>query len=78
MTIYALSTPPGRGAIAIIRLSGGHTQKVVEKLTGKASPEPRLAALRVLSDPETGDPIDSGLVLFFQLSLIQITETTRH
>ena len=66
MTIYALSTPPGRGAIAIIRLSGGHTQKVVEKLTGKASPEPRLAALRVLSDPETGDPIDSGLVLFFQ------------
>ena len=66
MTIYALAAPPGRGAIAIIRLSGGHTQKVVEKLTGKASPEPRLAALRVLSDPETGDPIDSGLVLFFQ------------
>ena len=35
MTIYALSTPPGRGAIAIIRLSGGHTQKVVEKLPAK-------------------------------------------
>ncbi len=66
MTIYALSTPPGRGAIAIIRLSGGYTQKIVEKLTGKALPEPRQAALRVLSDPETGDPIDSGLVLFFK------------
>jgi tRNA modification GTPase len=66
MTIYALSTPPGRGAIAIIRLSGGYTQKIVEKLTGKALPEPRQAALRVLSDPETRDPIDSGLVLFFK------------
>ena len=66
MTIYALSTPPGRGAIAIIRLSGSHTLKTVEKLTGKPVPEPRQATLRVLSDPKVGDPIDSGLVLFFQ------------
>src|SRR5271155_1426127 len=28
-TIYALSTPPGRSAIAIIRVSGPSTQKVV-------------------------------------------------
>ena len=66
MTIYALSTPPGRGAIAIIRLSGSHTLKTVEKLTGKPVPEPRQATLRVLSDPKVGDPIDSCLVLFFQ------------
>jgi len=66
MTIYALSTPPGRGAIAIIRLSGRHTATTLEKLTGKPVPQPRQAALRVLSDPETGDPVDSGLVLFFQ------------
>ena len=28
-TIYALSTPPGRSAIAIIRVSGPSTRKVV-------------------------------------------------
>ena len=66
MTVYALSTPPGRGAIAIIRITGGQTVTTLEKLTGRSVPQPRQAALRVLSDPETGDPIDSGLVLFFQ------------
>ena len=66
MTIYALSTPPGRGAIAIIRITGSHTATTIEKLTGKPVPQPRQAALRVLSDPGTGDSIDSGLVLFFQ------------
>ena len=66
MTVYALSTPPGRGAIAIIRITGSHTATTLEKLTGKPAPQPRQAALRVLSDPGTGDPIDSGLVLFFQ------------
>ena len=66
MTVYALSTPPGRGAIAIIRITGSHAATTLEKLTGRPVPQPRQAALRVLSDPGTGDPIDSGLVLFFQ------------
>ena len=65
MTVYALSTPPGRGAIAIIRITGSDTATTLEKLTGRPVPQPRQAALRVLSDPGTGDPIDSGLVFFF-------------
>ena len=65
-SIYALSTPPGRGAIAIIRITGSHTATTLEKLTGRPVPQARQAALRVLSDPGKGDPIDSGLVLFFQ------------
>ena len=66
MTIFALSTSPGRGAIAIIRLSGDQTAPILEKLTGKPAPEARQASLRIITEPETGDPIDSGLVLYFQ------------
>ena len=66
MTIFALSTSPGRGAIAIIRLSGDQTALILEKLTGKPAPEVRQASLRIITEPETGDPIDSGLVLYFQ------------
>ena len=35
MTIYALSTGPGISGIAIIRVSGEDTQKVIKLLTNK-------------------------------------------
>ena len=35
MTIYALSTGPGISGIAVIRISGKETSKVIELLTGK-------------------------------------------
>ena len=38
MTIYALSTGPGISGIAIIRVSGDDTKKVIELLTNKAVP----------------------------------------
>lgn len=65
MTIFALSTPPGRGAIAVIRLSGKDASGTLAGLTGRALPEPRKAALRTILDPATRAPVDSGLVLFF-------------
>ena len=35
MTIYALSTGPGISGIAVIRISGPETSKVIKILTGK-------------------------------------------
>jgi len=35
MTIYALSTGPGISGVAIIRVSGKETDKVIKLLTGK-------------------------------------------
>lgn len=63
-TIYALATTPGRAAVAIIRVSGLRAGEVLESLAGP-KPPPRLAALRALRDPGTGELIDRGLVLWF-------------
>lgn len=63
-TIFALSTGSGAAGIAVIRVSGPKTKLAVEKLVGSV-PQPRIATLRLLRDPERGEPIDSGLVLFF-------------
>ncbi|KAM0710655.1 hypothetical protein Q7P35_001393 [Cladosporium inversicolor] len=70
-TIYALSTAPGRGAIAIIRISGPACLSIYRALCpGKKDPKPRYATVRTLYDP--GAPptpssvLDSGaLVLYF-------------
>ena len=61
-TIYAVSTAPGRGAVAIIRISGDNAQKTAE-LFGLALPEARRAELRYL---RTGDRIiDRAIIVFF-------------
>ena len=49
MTIYALSTGPGISGIAVIRISGENTKKVINLSTGKAVPEPRVATLRKIN-----------------------------
>jgi tRNA modification GTPase len=70
-TIYALSTAPGRGAIAIIRISGPACLSIYSALCpGKKEPKPRYATVRTLYDPETpptpSSVLDSGaLVLYF-------------
>ena len=46
MTIYALSSGPGISGVAVIRLSGQETSKVIKLLTGKVPPNPRVATLR--------------------------------
>jgi tRNA modification GTPase len=61
-TIFALATPPGRGAIAILRLSGPGTDVALTAL-GAGGLKPRLASLRDLS--HDGRPIDQALVLRF-------------
>ncbi|MES2833580.1 MAG: tRNA uridine-5-carboxymethylaminomethyl(34) synthesis GTPase MnmE [Pseudomonadota bacterium] len=61
-TIFALATPPGRGAIAILRLSGPGTDAALAAL-GADGLKPRMASLRTLT--KEGAAIDQALVLRF-------------
>lgn len=63
-TIFALATPPGRGAVAVMRLSGPETASALSIL-GAGRLEPRRASLRRLRDAN-GDEIDQALVLWFE------------
>jgi tRNA modification GTPase len=65
MTIYALSTGPGISGIAVIRVSGVDAKKVIELLTNKTLPLPKVATLRKISKINTSELIDEGLVLWF-------------
>ncbi len=65
MTIYALSTGTGVSGIAVIRVSGKETIKIIKKLTNKTIPEPRVATLRKIKKINTSELIDEGLILWF-------------
>ncbi|MBT6206123.1 MAG: tRNA uridine-5-carboxymethylaminomethyl(34) synthesis GTPase MnmE [Alphaproteobacteria bacterium] len=64
MTIFALSSAPGRAAIAVIRVSGPAAGLAIRTLTGRHLPDARSAALRTLRDPETEAVLDQALVLW--------------
>ena len=65
MTIYALSSGPGLSGIAVIRVSGSNTKKVLENLTFSPIPSPKVASLRKFINPETKELIDEGILLWF-------------
>jgi len=65
MTIYALSSGPGISGIAVIRISGQETSKVIKLLTGKNVPKPRVATLRKINKIGTYELIDEGIILWF-------------
>jgi len=65
MTIYALSSGPGVSGVAVIRLSGIDTSKIIKLLTGKELPTPRVATLRKINKTNTSELIDEGLILWF-------------
>ncbi|MBS7537614.1 tRNA uridine-5-carboxymethylaminomethyl(34) synthesis GTPase MnmE [Ancylobacter lacus] len=62
-TIAAVSTAPGRAAVAVIRLSGPDAGAALTALAGRL-PEPRRATLATLRDA-AGDRLDQALVLWF-------------
>lgn len=65
-TIFALASARGRAGVAVIRVSGPRAHKALAALTGgRDLPRARRAAVRRLSDPTTGDPLDDALVLRF-------------
>ncbi|MDC0046651.1 tRNA uridine-5-carboxymethylaminomethyl(34) synthesis GTPase MnmE [Candidatus Pelagibacter sp.] len=65
MTIYALSTGPGISGVAIVRISGPESAKVLKNLTGKPLPTPRMATLRKINKINTSELIDEGIILWF-------------
>lgn len=67
-TIFALSSGAPPAAIAVIRVSGPQAKAALEKLAG-VTPEPRTMALRTLRDPQTGETLDRGLVVFFPVAM---------
>lgn len=62
-TIAAIATPPGRGGVGIIRISGDAVPDIATRLLGQL-PHARLATLaRFVADD--GASIDQGLALYF-------------
>ena len=53
MTIYALSSGPGLSGIAVIRVSGSDTLKVLKNMTYLTIPDPKVASLRKFINPKT-------------------------
>lgn len=68
-TIVALSTPPGRSGIGVIRISGPTSLTILRKLVASDSfnPQPNLLTLRSLIDPATGETLDQALVCYFKM-----------
>lgn len=62
-TIAAIATPPGRGGIGIVRVSGPYSKQISEALAGKVPP-PRRAVFSKFRDT-FGDIIDEGMMLYF-------------
>ena len=62
-TIVAVATPPGRGGVGVVRISGEGTRAIAKALCG-IEPKPRRAGLATFTGAD-GETIDRGLVLFF-------------
>lgn len=62
-TITALATPPGRGGIGVIRISGPKVAEIACSLLGKL-PQPRYATFSNFLNSQ-GELLDQGLALYF-------------
>ena len=65
MTIFALSSGPGVSGVAVIRVSGPETKKVLEKMSREGLPTPRMASLRKINKINTNELIDEGIIIWF-------------
>ena len=65
MTIYALSSGSGTSGIAVIRISGPETRKVIQLLTNGPIPTPKLATLKKINKINSNEIIDEGIILWF-------------
>ncbi len=62
-TIAAVSTPPGRGGLGVVRVSGPQAASVAKAMLGVVPP-PRVAGYRAILD-HAGEVIDRGIALWF-------------
>jgi tRNA modification GTPase len=67
-TIVALSTPPGRSGIGVIRLSGARSLEIARTLVQneRFTPEPNHARLQTVYDLESKDALDRALITYFK------------
>jgi tRNA modification GTPase len=67
-TIVALSTPPGRSAIGVVRLSGPRSLEITRLLLKEDSflPGESAVVLRNLYDPLTDGCVDQALITYFK------------
>ena len=65
-TIVAIASPPGMGAVSVIRLSGARAFKIaISVVRGEVLPKPRRVGLRSIQD-DTGRVIVEGLLITFE------------
>src|SRR5687768_2824608 len=67
-TIVALATPPGRGALGVVRISGPRALNIAGTITTASSPlEPRRATLtQIRGTAPPACAIDSVVATYFQ------------
>ncbi len=65
-TIAAIATPPGPGAIGVIKISGPEAEPILRQIFRPARPREHFESHRLyygyIVDPETGEPVDEVLV----------------
>ena len=67
-TIVAIATPPGRGGIGVVRLSGAEARQIVQpmlRLAREGDLEAGRAHFGELIEPATGERLDEVVVTFF-------------
>jgi tRNA modification GTPase len=70
-TIAAIATPPGRGAVGIVRLSGANAHKIAKQLIDKGPGSQDSKDLKARQTmfcsffEQDGTPIDSGILIYY-------------
>ena len=66
-TIFVLSSGHGRCGVAVVRVSGPASVTALRCMAGltHSLPSPRTALLRSITDPQSKEVLDRGLVLWF-------------
>jgi tRNA modification GTPase len=62
--IAAIATPPGRGGIGVVRVSGQNLHVLISKMVGSVPPARRATLCSFLD--ENGAAIDQGIALYFR------------
>ncbi|HFC97130.1 MAG TPA: tRNA uridine-5-carboxymethylaminomethyl(34) synthesis GTPase MnmE [Thermosulfurimonas dismutans] len=69
-TIAAIATPPGPGAIGVIKISGREAEGILRRLFRPARPREHFESHRFyyghIVDPDTGEPVDEVLVVLMR------------
>jgi tRNA modification GTPase len=64
-TIFALASAAGPGASAMVRVSGPGAWDALRRISGRGAVAPQRLSLATLTDPETDEILDRGLVAWF-------------